>query len=154
MVDVRQADLSRDETALRAQFLAANESFYHGYEWPLEVDADAKWFATHRVGFGKIRTVLGAYDNGKLIGFVEVGIQKLPGFFKKSTVGRIAYVHVIPAQRNRGLARQLLRQAEAWARERGAEDMHAEVMVLNELGQAAFNGAGYDAYYKLMRRAL
>jgi GNAT superfamily N-acetyltransferase len=154
MVDVRQVDLTKDEMALRAQFIAANQSLYQGYDWPLESEADSMWFTNHRIGFGKIRNIFGAYERGQMIGFVETNIQKLPGFFKQNNVCRIAYLHVVPEQRKRGIASKLLDAAEHWAREQGAQISQAEVMTKNTLGEAAFVRSEYFPYYTNFRKVL
>ena len=62
-------------------------------------------------------------------------------------------ISVLPAARRKGLARELLLNAEAWSAVHGAARMFLEVAVDNTAARALYASAGYDqvgtrrAYY-------
>ena len=53
-------------------------------------------------------------------------------------------VAVLPEFRRQGIARELMRQMEHWAKERGAASVMLEVETLNESAIALYQALGYS----------
>lgn len=87
--------------------------------------------------------VLVAEDALGLAGTVSCGLKSV---LVQGEVQRAGYIFDLAvAERARGLgwARRLLAEAEAWARESGADLLYAHVMEGNRAGLSAFAAAGY-----------
>ncbi|HKW00685.1 MAG TPA: GNAT family N-acetyltransferase [Vicinamibacterales bacterium] len=81
---------------------------------------------------------------GDAIGFVEVDLRShANGCDPAQPVGFIEGWYVVDAHRGRGVGRQLVSAAEAWAREHGCREMASDTQVENDLSQRAHEALGY-----------
>lgn len=85
-----------------------------------------------------------AYDDGLAIGLVNA----LPGFstFQCRALINIHDVYVAPGHRGQGVARQMLREVEAVARERECCKLTLEVLAGNAPARRVYRHFGFDAY--------
>ena len=82
----------------------------------------------------------GAFEAGKMAGFILMGAL--------TDQTDIITLAVSPSARGRGIAKQLVRAAEAEAAARGAEIIFLEVAEDNAAAIALYKGAGYRAIGK------
>jgi aminoglycoside 6'-N-acetyltransferase I len=81
---------------------------------------------------------------GEAIGFVEVDLRShANGCDPAQPVGFIEGWFVVEQHRGRGVGRQLIAAAEAWARAQGCREMASDVEVHNEPSQGAHKALGY-----------
>lgn len=99
------------------------------------------------------QTVLVA-DDGQIIGFVHVRMISTPDFpvFRPQTRGLIDAVLVAQERRRGGVATALMRAAESWALDRGAEGMDLSVYEFNETAREAFAAMGYSTLHRKMSK--
>ena len=85
---------------------------------------------------GVTSTVLGAFDNDRLIGTVMVGHDGHRGW--------VYYLAVDESQRGTGLGRQLMSAAENWLREHGAVKIQLMIRSTNEAVLGFYEHLGYE----------
>lgn len=85
-----------------------------------------------------------AWDDEQPIGLLNA-FEGFSTFYCKPLIN-IHDLYVVPAWRNRGLARQLIDAAEAIARERGCCKLTLEVLDGNEPAQASYRRVGFEPY--------
>ena len=84
---------------------------------------------------GVTATVLGAFDNDRLIGTVMIGHDGHRGW--------VYYLAVDEIQRGTGLGRQLMTAAENWLRQHGAVKVQLMVRSTNEAVLGFYEHLGY-----------
>jgi ribosomal protein S18 acetylase RimI-like enzyme len=85
-----------------------------------------------------------AADNA-VVGFVTVAaIDENHSLLQSGRFGRIGSVGVTESMRGRGIGKALMRQAEAWAADRGATELRLTVWAFNEPALALYRELGYD----------
>ena len=85
---------------------------------------------------GVTSTVLGAFDNDRLIGTEMVGLDGHRGW--------VYYLAVDENRRGAGLGKQLMSSAENWLREHGAVKVHLMVRSTNEAVLGFYEHLGYE----------
>ena len=84
-------------------------------------------------------------DNA-LIGFLEVGLRSCAdGCDVSRPIGYVEGWFVEEHRRGRGIGGELLRAAEAWAREQGCREMASDASIENELSQRVHESSGFSA---------
>ena len=79
------------------------------------------------------------------VGFIEAGLRyDYVNGTSTSPVGFIEGVYVIDAARRRGVARELVKAAEQWARERGCTEMASDSLLDNTDSHAMHRALGYE----------
>jgi aminoglycoside 6'-N-acetyltransferase I len=82
--------------------------------------------------------------NGRLIGFLEVGLRShADGCDPSHAVGYVEGWYVAENYRKRGIGRKLLVAAEDWARGQGCVEMASDALLGNEVSQSAHRALGY-----------
>ena len=82
--------------------------------------------------------------DGSVCGFCEVGSRPYADGCRSSPVGYVEGWYVEPDARQQGYGRGLLNAAEAWARERGYEEMASDALLDNAVSHAAHAGCWYE----------
>jgi ribosomal protein S18 acetylase RimI-like enzyme len=101
----------------------------------------------HRALDGTTSTVLGAFDDDRLIGTVMVGHDGHRGW--------VYYLAVDESQRGTGLGRHLMTAAENWLREHGAVKVQLMVRSTNEEVLGFYEHLGYeDAHVQVRSKRL
>lgn len=81
---------------------------------------------------------------GEAVGFVEVDLRShANGCDPSQPVGFIEGWYVVDAHRGRGVGRELVAAAEAWARAHGCREIASDTQIENDLSQRAHEALGY-----------
>jgi aminoglycoside 6'-N-acetyltransferase I len=84
-------------------------------------------------------------DLGTLTGFLEVGLRShADGCDPVRPVGFVEGWFVHEKFRNRGVGRELLRAAEAWARAQGCLEMASDALIENEGSKRVHEALGFE----------
>jgi aminoglycoside 6'-N-acetyltransferase I len=73
--------------------------------------------------------------DGGLQGFLEISLRSQAEGCTSQQIGYIEGIYVIPAARQKGVAKALIAAAEDWARQHGCREMATDVEVENLLSQ-------------------
>jgi aminoglycoside 6'-N-acetyltransferase I len=88
--------------------------------------------------------------NGKLIGFLEASIRPFVEDCDTDHVGYLEGWFVEPSYRRFGIGRDLVRNAEYWARKKGCTEMASDAEVGNDLSLEAHQKLGYEETSRLV----
>jgi aminoglycoside 6'-N-acetyltransferase I len=88
--------------------------------------------------------------SGRLIGLLEASIRPYVEDCETDNVGYLEGWYVEPEFRKQGIGRELVRQAETWARERGCTEMASDSEIGNDLSLAAHLNLGYNETSRLV----
>jgi len=84
-------------------------------------------------------------EHGTLSGFIEVGLRShADGCDTQCPVGFIEGWFVFEARRGKGIGGELMRTAEAWARDRGCLEMASDALVDNPGSERAHKALGFE----------
>ena len=87
---------------------------------------------------------------GRLIGFLEASIRPFVEDCETDHVGYLEGWYVEPEFRKMGIGRELVRQAEAWARDKGCSEMASDAEIGNEASLTAHLSLGYGETSRLV----
>lgn len=87
--------------------------------------------------------------DGLPVGFVEVSIRLTAEGCRPGRIGYIEGWYVEPEWRGRGLGALLIQAAEAWALERGCQQMASDAETGNTVGREAHRRLGYREVSRL-----
>lgn len=94
---------------------------------------------------GDDRAAFLAEHGGTAVGFITVQlVQPVSPLLQPSIVGRIGSIAVLERVRGRGVGSALMRLAEEWAREKGANDIRLTVWAFNENAVHLYQELGYE----------
>jgi aminoglycoside 6'-N-acetyltransferase I len=94
--------------------------------------------------------VFGAYDGGRLVGFIEVGHRDYAESCTSSPVGYIEAVWIEPQWRKRGAARALFEAAKQWAREQGYRELASDAEIENTASLDMHRRLGFEETERLV----
>lgn len=89
-------------------------------------------------------------NDGKLIGFLEASIRPFVEDCHTENVGYLEGWFVLPAYRQHGIGKMLVRTAEKWARKMGCEEMASDAEIGNDLSLEAHRKLGYEETSRLV----
>lgn len=89
-------------------------------------------------------------DSGRLIGFLEASIRPYVEDCETDHVGYLEGWFVEPEFRKLGIGRELVRQAEEWAVEKGCTEMASDAELGNDMSLAAHLNLGYKETSRLV----
>ena len=89
-------------------------------------------------------------DDGRLVGLLEASIRPYVEDCETDHVGYLEGWFVEPEFRKQGVGRELVRQAESWAREHGCTEMASDAEIGNDLSLAAHLNLGYQETSRLV----
>ncbi len=95
-------------------------------------------------------------DNGVLTGAVAVSVPTSAPypFLTSRPRGLVATIVVAESYRGMGLGRELMSAAEAYAKDRGAEDIKLEVMAFNSDALEFYRELGYGSFSFRLSKSL
>ena len=94
--------------------------------------------------------VLVAEKDGKLVGFLEASIRPFVEDCDTDNVGYLEGWFVEPVFRRYGIGRDLVKNAERWARKKGCTEMASDAEVGNDLSLEAHLKLGYEETSRLV----
>lgn len=99
-----------------------------------------------------IEMVLLALRDGAAVGLCSLRV--VPFLSADHPYAEVTELYVAPEHRRQGIARRLMREAEALARAQGAPSVYLLTGFQNETAQAFYRSIGYGDYALAMRRRL
>jgi ribosomal protein S18 acetylase RimI-like enzyme len=94
---------------------------------------------------GEGRAMFLAEHDGTAVGFISVQVmQPISPLLQPLIVGRIGSVAVLERLRGRGVGGTLMKLAEEWARQNGANDMRLTVWAFNAQAVDLYQELGYE----------
>ena len=111
------------------------EQYIHAAEQNAEV------FSGDREAYG----VYLATVEGSVVGFVYVQ------FYQWNRLAQIQGLAVEPSYQRQGIATELVKEAERFARERGARGIYVDTPTLNRKGRDFYEAIGYSYGYEMPR---
>jgi aminoglycoside 6'-N-acetyltransferase I len=87
---------------------------------------------------------------GRLVGFLEASIRPFVEDCETDHVGYLEGWFVEPELRKSGIGRELVKHAEAWAREKGCTEMASDAELGNDMSLAAHLSLGYNETSRLV----
>lgn len=94
--------------------------------------------------------VLFAVAGSRLVGFLEASIRPYVEDCETDHVGYLEGWFVEPGFRKQGLGRELVKQAETWAAERGCTEMASDAEIGNDMSLNAHLNLGYKETSRLV----
>ncbi len=101
----------------------------------------AAYFANDSTDIEK--TYLAEVD-GEIIGFIELNIRNFAEGSRQSTVPYVEAWYITPAHQGNGYGRQLMHQAEAWARSLGFNELASDTEIDNTRSIAMHKHLGFS----------
>src|SRR5687767_6215869 len=118
--------------------------------WDATSDDDHKSEMMDILDHPDSQLVLFADAGGKLVGFLEASIRPFVEDCDTDHVGYLEGWFVEPELRQNGVGRQLVKQAEMWAKEKGCSEMASDAELGNEMSLAAHLNLGYKETSRLV----
>jgi len=124
--------------------------------WEVPDRAGSAEFLRRRRADDPSRETLVATVDGHVVGMVEIAIVTpgVPGGAMRRVRSADLGIVVLPGWRGQGVGEALMQAAEAWARERGAEQVVLDMAAANDGARRFYERLGYEVYALQMRRAL
>ena len=95
-------------------------------------------------GAGPLEAVfLGVPTSGEPVGMLELSLRSVAEGCRRTPVPYVEGWYVAPEARRRGIGRDLMAAAEAWARERGYEEIASDALIDNLLSERAHLALGF-----------
>ena len=100
--------------------------------------------------------LVGERDSGGLRGFAEIGLRKYAEGCDTSPVAYLEGIWIDADSRRRGIASDLVREGEAWARSLGLTEFASDCDIENHASEAFHIAAGFEEVVRSIcfRRAL
>lgn len=118
--------------------------------WDQMSDSENKSEMTGIFENSDTQLVLVAEDDGELIGFLEASIRPFVEDCQTENVGYLEGWWIEPEYRRKGIGRELVNQAENWAREKGCKEMASDSEIGNDLSLKAHRKLGYQETSRLV----
>jgi GNAT superfamily N-acetyltransferase len=95
-----------------------------------------------------------AVRDGEAVGILRCReVQRTP-LVADARQALVTTAYVVPAERQKGVLRALLRAADRWCRQHGLSAMRLQCAVTNDVGQRAWESLGFQAAELLYLRAI
>lgn len=133
-------DLDAAWPELRALFLAFEAYNADFLSRRLRDDWEQRW--RESLAMSADRLVLVARVAGAAAGYLVAHFVRGRGLFEEM-FGEVSDLFVLPEFRGRVIGRALLRRAEVWCRERGANEVRLDVYAANKRGVRFWTLSGY-----------
>lgn len=92
--------------------------------------------------------------DGKIAGYAEVTIKKLPAIFVHDREAHIGIVFVEERYRRKGIGTRLLKEAERWAKDKGVFSLALTVFDKNKPALLAYKKFGFREHHMKMSKVI
>ncbi len=110
-------------------------------QYVLAAEQNAEAFSQNREVYGIYMAVV----DGSVVGFVYVQ------FYEWNRLAQIQGLAVDPGYQRQGVATELVKKAERFAREKGARGVYVDTPTLNRKGRDFYEAVGYSYGYEMPR---
>jgi len=154
---IRRYDAARDEHAL-SQFAVAQQNHHHGLEpsWPEGEQIVDDYIAYLHAECASHNGCILMADYGKEIAGFACVVAAVPGL-SPDDPAPFAWVHdlyVVPEHRRHGIATMLMREAERFAHDEGAQVLRLGVLDRNGLALGFYAKRGFREYVHVLTKSL
>jgi aminoglycoside 6'-N-acetyltransferase I len=94
--------------------------------------------------------VLVAERLGEIVGMIELSLRSIADGCASSPVPYIEGWFVAEKARRQGVGSALVRAAENWARERGASEIASDILIENQVSEAAHKKLGFEEVARMV----
>lgn len=98
--------------------------------------------------------MLGAFEDGKLLGIVRATIWNKSGMIEGIKTVCLDNIYILPEARRKGIAKAMFTTVETWAKEQGAVRLDLHVWDFNKNALALYEAMGMDYQYHVMEKKL
>lgn len=98
--------------------------------------------------------MLGAFEDGKLLGIVRATIWNKSGMIEGIKTVCLDNIYILPEARRKGIAKAMFATVETWAKEQGAVRLDLHVWDFNKNALALYEAMGMDYQYHVMEKKL
>jgi aminoglycoside 6'-N-acetyltransferase I len=119
--------------------------------WPEQAAAEHEAEMRAWLGRSDTAVVVCVRESGGLCGFAEVGTRPYADGCRTSPVVFLEGWYVDPDFRGKGIGRALVEAVEAWARDRGLQELASDALLDNQTGQRAHEHLGFVEVEKAVR---
>jgi ribosomal protein S18 acetylase RimI-like enzyme len=125
-----------------------------GLMLPLAPDGSGKWRHGVAAGLGRFGTLVVARDksDGRIVGFVQGSLRRVPDYLGNKWTGFIPHVFVLPEYRGTGCGARMVEAALEWFGRHRVDSVELQVLVENESAIRFWKGHGFAPELLQMRR--
>lgn len=91
---------------------------------------------------------------GKVVGYAEVAIKKLPAIYVHDREAHVGVIFVDGLYRRKGIGTQLLKEAERWAKNKGVFSLALTVSDKNKPALVAYKKFGFREHHMKMSKVI
>jgi len=95
-----------------------------------------------------------AEADGKVVGYLWAKLWKRPAIYKEINWGEIADLYVDESHRKQGVAKDMMKEAFKWFKEKGIKTASLYVASDNVVAQEVWKAFKFKEYFKKMYRSL
>jgi ribosomal protein S18 acetylase RimI-like enzyme len=110
---------------------------------PLATNGARIWLDGISTGLERFGRLCIAIKENEVVGFAHGAVKLLPEHQGGARIGHITHVHVMPAHRRSGIARELVASLDAWFNAKGVVGTEIHIVVGNEQAKAFWTRLGY-----------
>jgi GNAT superfamily N-acetyltransferase len=92
--------------------------------------------------------------DGKVVGYAEVTIKKLPAIYVHDREVHVGVIFVDGLHRRKGIGTRLLKEAERWAKSRGIFSLALTVFEKNKPALSAYKKFGFKEHHLKMSKVI
>jgi aminoglycoside 6'-N-acetyltransferase I len=118
--------------------------------WPRDDDGSFDADISEILASGGRLAAYGAFEAGRLVGFIEVGERLSGEGCDTAPVGWVEGIYVEPRHRRSAIGGALIAAAEAWARGRGYHELGSDVEAANAVSLHSHAAWGFEETKRLV----
>lgn len=112
------------------------------------------WLKSLENVVGKTNVMIGAVDDGKLVGYFHAALKILPIHLEGGYIGVLMSMFVLPEYRKQGVADDMYEKIYEWLTSHNISSIETQPMVNNRLGTEYWLNRGYEKEIIQVRKML
>ncbi len=112
------------------------------------------WLKSLEKVAGKTNIIVGAVDNGRLVGYYHAALKILPIYLEGGYVGALLSMYVLPEYRKQGVAEDMYQAAHDWLVARNVTSLEAQPMFNNQRIIEYWLGHGFEKEITQIRKMI